>query len=65
MGRGKGAEGVSLGLRKCDSHQGDVKAIKQECQLMERCNGHDHGGDVRECGKVGKLSEGVTVLREV
>ena len=21
-------------LRKCDSHQGGVKGIKQECQLM-------------------------------
>ena len=33
-----------------------MKAIKQECQLMERCDGHDHGGDVRECGKVRQLS---------
>ena len=57
--------GISLGLRKCDSHQGGVKGIKQECQLMERCDGHDHGGGVRECGKVIQLSGGVTVLREV
>ena len=56
---------VSLGLRKCDSHQAGVKGIKQECQLMERCEGHDHGGGVRECGKVRQLSGGVTVLREV
>ena len=42
-----------------------MKAIKQECQFMERCDGHDHGGDVRECWKVRQLSEGVTVLREV
>ena len=38
--------------------------MKQECQL-ERCDGHDHGGGVRECGKVRQLSGGVTVLREV
>ena len=61
MGRSKRACGVSLGLRKCDSHQG----IKQECQLMERCDGHNHGGGVRECGKVRQLSGGMTVLREV
>ena len=42
-----------------------MKGIKQECQLMERCNGHDHGGGVRERGKVRQLSGGVTVLREV
>ena len=42
-----------------------MKTIKQECQLMERCDGHDHGGNVRECGKVRQLSEGVTVLSEV
>ena len=29
--RSKGAYGVSLALRKCDSHQGGVKGIKQEC----------------------------------
>ena len=32
---------------------------------MERCNGHNHGGGVRECGKVRQLSGGMTVLREV
>ena len=42
-----------------------MKGIKQECQLMERCDGHDHWGGVRECGKGRKLSGGVTVLREV
>ena len=42
-----------------------MKAIKQECQLMERCDGYDHGGDVRQCGKVRQLSGGGTVLREV
>ena len=31
-------------IRKCDSHQGDVKGIIKVCQLMERCEGH--GGDV-------------------
>ena len=65
MGRSKGAKGVSLGLRKCDSHQGGVKDIKQECQLMERCYGRDHGGGVRECGKVRQLSGGVAVFSEV
>ena len=29
-----------------------VKGIKHECQLMERCDGHDHGGDVSVCRKV-------------
>ena len=52
-------------LRKCNSHQGGVKGIQNECQLMKRCDVHDHGGGVRECGKVRQLSESVTVLREV
>ena len=42
-----------------------MKGIKQEYQLMERCDGHDHEGGVRECGKVRHLSGGVTVLREL
>ena len=42
-----------------------MKGIKQECQLMERGDGHDHGGGLRECWKVRQLSGGVTVLREV
>ena len=42
-----------------------MKGIKQECQLMERRDGHDHGRGLRECGKVRQLSGGVTVLREV
>ena len=29
-----------------------MKGIKHECQLMERCDGYDHGGGVRECGKM-------------
>ena len=29
-----------------------MKGIKGECPLIERCDGHDHGGGVRECGKV-------------
>ena len=29
-----------------------MKGIKQEFQLMERCDDHDHGGDVKECGKL-------------
>ena len=28
-----------------------MKGIKHECQLMERCDHHDHVGGVRECGK--------------
>ena len=31
--------------RKCDSHQRGVKGIKNECQLMKKCDGH--GGSVR------------------
>ena len=42
-----------------------MKSIKEECQLMERCDGQDHGGGVRECGKVRQSLGGVTVLREV
>ena len=42
-----------------------MEGIKQECQLMERCDSHDHGGGIRECGKVRLLSGGVTVLREM
>ena len=34
--------GASLD-RKCDSHQGRVKGIKNECHLMERCDGHGVG----------------------
>ena len=64
MERSKRAWGESLGLKKCDSHQGGVKG-KHKCQLMERCGCHDHGGGLRECGKVRQLSGGVTVLREV
>ena len=55
MGRSKRALGVTLGLRKWDSHQGVLN-------MMERCYGHDHGGGVRECGKVRQLSGGLTVL---
>ena len=42
-----------------------MKRIKHECQLIERCDSHDHGGGIRECGKVSRLSRGVTVLMEV
>ena len=34
-----------------------MKGIKQQCQLMERCDGHDHGG---RCYGVW---EGETVVR--
>ena len=60
----KAVKGARLPPGRCDK-QGGVKGIKHECQLMERCDGHDHGGCVRECGKVRQLSGGVTVLREV
>ena len=33
-----------------------MKGIKHECQLMDRCDGHDHGGGVRKCGKVRQFS---------
>ena len=41
-----------------------MKGIKHECQLMERCDGHDHGGGVRQCGKVSYSVEwcGVTAV---
>ena len=39
-------------VRECDSHQKRVKGIKRECQSMERCDGHNHGGGVRGCWKV-------------
>ena len=42
-----------------------MKGIKHDCQLVERCDGHYHGGSVREYGKVRQFSGGVTVLREV
>ena len=42
-----------------------MKCIKHACQLMERCDGHDHGRGVRECRKVRQLSGSVTVLRDV
>ena len=62
MGRSKRA---SLGLGKCDSNQGGVEGIGHECQLMERCDGHDHEGGVRECGKVRHLSGGLKVVRNL
>ena len=37
-------------VRKCDSHQGHVKCIREVCQLMERCDGH--GGDLKAMGEV-------------
>ena len=40
-----------------------MKDIKHECQLMERCDGHDYGGGVRECEKVRQLKGSLTVLR--
>ena len=42
-----------------------MKGIKHDCLLMERCDGHDHRGGVRDTEKVRQLSGGVTVLREV
>ena len=42
-----------------------MKGIKHLCQLRERCDIHDHGGGVREHGKVRQFSGDVTVLRQV
>ena len=39
----------------CNSHQGGVKGIKNECQLMERCDGY--GGGVQRYEKVRPLTE--------
>ena len=36
-------DGYEGGVRRCDSHQGGVKGIKNKCQLMERCDGHGVG----------------------
>ena len=27
-------------MGRCDSYQGGVKCIRNECQLIERCDGH-------------------------
>ena len=35
-------------MGRCDSHQGGVKGIKNECQLMERCDGHGVGVVMRK-----------------
>ena len=50
-------------VRRCDSSQVGVKVVRNWFQLMERYDGH--GEDVRVCGKVGQLSQIVTVLSEV
>ena len=39
-------------VRRCESPQGGVKVVRNLFQLMARYDGHDHGGGVRECGKV-------------
>ena len=52
-------------LRKCDSHQGGVKGIKHKCQLIERCDGHDHGAGVMESRKIRQLSGGVSIFKKV
>ena len=49
-------------VRKCDSHQGDVKCIRKVCQFIERCD--DNGGDVKVLGEVLHLSESVTAIGE-
>ena len=41
--------GVTV-VRKCDSHQGDVKGVRKVYQLMEKCDGH--GGDLKVLGEV-------------
>ena len=45
MGRCKESWGWVPVVRKCASHEGGMKCIKQVCQLMERYDGH--GGDVK------------------
>ena len=63
MGRSKVAwAGLSLD-QNCGGHQGGVKGIDNEYQLMERFDGH--GGGVRGCGKVKQLTESVTVIRVI
>ena len=57
MGRSKRASGRASFDRKCDSHQGSVKGIKNECQLTEKCYSC-HGRGVRGW-------RGVMVMREV
>ena len=42
-----------------------MKGIKHECQLMERCDGHDHGGSCQGVWEGGQLSGIATVLSEV
>ena len=39
---------------RCDGHGEKCKGMR----CMERCDGHDHGEGVRECGKVRQLSGG-------
>ena len=60
-GRCKEVWGGATIDRKWDSHQRDVKGIKEVFQLTERCDGYE--GLVRRCGKVSQLSGSVTVLR--
>ena len=33
-------EGVTV-VRRCDSHQRDVKGIREVCQLTERCDAYE------------------------
>ena len=37
-------------VRRCDSSQEGVKAVRNLFQLMERCDGHGRG--VKGCGKM-------------
>ena len=71
----KGLRRLSLG-RKCNSHQEGVKGIRNECQLIERCDGHGGGvmgmercdgyqGGVWRYGKARQLRGSVTVIREM
>ena len=60
MRRSKRACGSASPERKCDSHPGGVKCIKNECQLIERCDGQ--GGGVRgwrDVMVIGELLEGI------
>ena len=65
MGRSKRARGdASLG-RKCNSHHGGVKDIKNKCQLIEICDGPGAGvRGWRGVMVIGEVLGGMTVVRK-
>ena len=65
-------------MGRCDGHglEEVLKILKNECQLMERCDGHGGGarggercdgyqGDVWRYGKMRQLTGSVTVIGEM